>query len=160
MLRLVTASVRSCAALGFQSNNSTSSAFAAAPRKRNCPETSFLKLTRMIIVAILTVCSKAAFAGGLIDNGTVQFVGVGPYYDAVCGYKCMLIAFATPPSASPCTFSADWHFAVNLTAPEGRTTAAVVLAAKTTGNRIQAGGNGICIWNGSRVEELSYIYMK
>jgi hypothetical protein len=116
--------------------------------------------SRLLISLGGLLLSMSALAGSSIDNARIELVGVGPTYDAFCGYPCMVIAFVTTPPGSPCSMNAGWHYAIDLRTPEGRTVAAVALSAKATGNLVQAAGKGTCVFSASRVEELSYVFMK
>jgi hypothetical protein len=119
-----------------------------------------MKRMRWVVASAALLAGHGALAGSLADNVAIQLVGVGPTYDAMCGYKCMVITFTATPSGSPCSFNAGWHYAINLTTEGGRTAAAVAITAKTTGNLVQASGNGTCVFSASRVEELAYMFMK
>ena len=119
---------------------------------------TILRRTTYAFAALLL--STTALAGSSIDNVKIELVGVGPTYEAFCGYPCMVIAFATTPAGSPCSMNAGWHYAIDLRTTEARTIAAVILSAKATGNLVQAAGKGTCVFSASRVEELSYVFMK
>jgi hypothetical protein len=104
--------------------------------------------------ALLLAATTVAYASGSATaNARIQSVGTGPRYDSQCGYKCMLVAFDLAPSGSPCAMDAGWHYAINISTAEGRVTAGMVLAAKASGDLMEAHGTGTCVFS-NRIEEL------
>lgn len=94
-----------------------------------------------------------------IENTSIALVGVGPYYDNLCGYACMLIALGSTPAGSSCLMNAGWHYAIDIRTAEGRVTAGAVLAAKASGATVQVVGTNGCVVTG-RVEVFDRFVMQ
>ena len=118
-------------------------------------------MKRLVLVAGLIAAGsiETAFAGGVVSNVLIQSTGTGPTYDTICGFPCMVVEFQSAPTGSPCSLNSGWHYAINISTAEGRLTAAQVTTAKATGNVVESGGNGTCIYNG-RIEQFAYLILK
>lgn len=103
--------------------------------------------------------NQSALAAGFVSNTLIQSTGSGPTYDAMCGFPCMVVAFQSAPTGSPCSLNSGWHYAVNLSTAEGRVLASQIATAKATGNVVESGGSGTCIYN-NRIELLAYLILK
>jgi hypothetical protein len=115
---------------------------------------------KSIRAAVVSMAALSAAPGPAcaseVGNTVVEKIGIGPYYDSLCGFKCMLIALASPPAGSPCAMNTGWHYAINIETPEGRVSAATAISAKATGVTVQANGDNNCVYN-NKIERFSHL---
>lgn len=111
-------------------------------------------LVAIIGVAACTIGASSPAFASQIENTTITAVGVGPNYDSVCGFECLLISLASTPTGSSCLMDAGWHYAIDISTAKGRVLAATVLAAKSSDSEVQVVGLNTCVFN-NRVERIA-----
>lgn len=117
-----------------------------------------MKFTQCVALMLLALCSGSAFAEGSCLNCLIKNFGVGPYFDSICtSGSCVFVSMDGTVSNRPgCSTNSTWHFVLDVTTPGGRTTYAMLLAAKSAGTRINISGANNCVLSPAASTENLY----
>ena len=115
-------------------------------------------MNRKVLGAFLVVLLAAfspAFAAGTCNGCQIEMLGAGPYYDSLCSSgSCIFIGIEQPVTGKPgCSSNSGWDFVLDISTPSGRSTYALLLAAKSSGQSINIAGSNTCSLSPSGVVE-------
>lgn len=97
------------------------------------------------LIALLSLSANIALAGGECGGCTIKSVGVGPYYDAICGKaSCTFVAVTGSIQGKPACAGTDWNFVIDTSTISGRTSLSMLLTAYAANKSINIAGSGQC----------------